>query len=167
MPVAHALGSFHVIEAMPAAARRHPQPEELLPAPVASDWEQLAPLVDRFTDQRDDEQRAKRKQKLRRHKRFFVSAPFIVSTLLTLELVALVGLYALDLRTIRTSNQLDRDIKETSLQIALTQDALAAQNAALRLNQWAQELGFQKAAPHDMDDVTGDAPMPVAKPKVR
>ena len=147
---------------MPAAARRHPEPEIEYdqPAPVAPDWEHYSSYVDRFTDQRDDEQRARKKQKLRRHKRFHVSSLFIVSTLLTLELVALVGLYALDLRTIRQSNQLDRDIKETSLQIALTQDQLASQNAAPRLSQWASELGFQKAAPHDMDDVTSDARMP-------
>ncbi len=153
---------------MPAAARRHPQPEELLPSPVASDWEQLAPLVDRFTDQRDDEQRAKRKQKLRRHKRFFVSSLFVVSTLLTLELVALVGLYALDLRTIRQSDQLDRDIRQANLQKALIADKEAEMKAAPLLNQWAQELGFQKMDSFTPSDkVNSDAPMPLPKEKSR
>jgi len=151
---------------MPAAARRQPEPEELLPAPVVSDWEQLAPLVDRFTDHRDDELRAKEKARLRRHKRFYVSSLFVVSTLLTLELVALVGLYALDLRTIRQSNALDHDIKTASLQIALVADKEAEMKAAPLLNQWAQELGFQKmngSTPSDRVNSSAPMPAPVSK----
>ena len=148
---------------MPAAALRHPEPEETLPpAPVApADWEHYSSYVPRFSGHHDEEQRDKRRRRLRRHSRFHLSSLFCAGTLVTLELVALVWLYALDLKTIRQSNGLDRDIKETSLQIALTQDRLVAQNASPRLGQWAQELGFVKAAPHDMDDVTSDAPMPV------
>lgn len=147
---------------MPAAALRHPEPEEPQPAPVAPDWEHYSSYVPRFSGHRDEEQREKRRRRLRRHSRFHLSALFCAGTLLTLELVALVWLYALDLKTIRQSNALDHDIKATSLQIALTQDRLAAQNASPRLSQWALELGFVKAAPHDMDDVTKNAPMPVA-----
>lgn len=151
---------------MPAAAQRHPEPEELEPTPVApADWEHYSSYIPRFSGHRDDEQREHRRRRLRRHSRFHLSALFCAGTLLTLELVALVWLYALDLKTLRQSNALDRDIKETSLQIALTQDRLAAQNASPRLSQWASELGFVKAAPHDMDDVTKNAPMPVATVK--
>ncbi len=152
---------------MPAAAQRHPEPEENpSPTPVApADWEHYSSYIPRFSGHRDEDERDKRRRRLRRHSRFHLSALFCAGTLLTLELVALVWLYALDLKTIRQSNALDHDIKETSLQIALTQDRLAAQNASPRLSQWASELGFQKAAPHDMDDVTKDAPMPVATVK--
>jgi hypothetical protein len=152
---------------MPAAAQRHPEPEENpSPTPVApADWEHYSSYIPRFSGHRDEDERDKRRRRLRRHSRFHLSALFCAGTLLTLELVALVWLYALDLKTIRQSNALDRDIKETSLQIALTQDRLAAQNASPRLSQWAQELGFVKAAPHDMDDVTKDTPMPVATVK--
>lgn len=156
---------------MPAAALRHPEPEEeFSPAPVASpDWEHYSSYIDRFSGHHDEDERLRRRRRLRRHTRFRLSSLFCAGTLLTLELVALVWLYALDLKTIRQSNQLDHSIKETSLQIALTQDKLAARSASPRLNEWAQELGFRKAAPHEMDDVTKDALMPVAtaKPKIR
>jgi len=158
---------------MPVTARLHPEPEESpQPAPVApADWEHYSSYVPRFTDHHDEEQRQKRRRRLRRHSRFYFSSLFCAGTLLTIELVALVWLYALDLRTIRQSNALDKDIKQTSLRIALTQDRLAAQNASPQLGQWAQQLGFQKATPHDMDDVTSNAPLPVAtikeKTKVR
>lgn len=148
---------------MPAVAYRHPE-SELQDTPVDTDWEQYSSFVDNFANHLGEDERHKAKQKRRRHKRFHVSLVTAVSTIVTLELVALVWIYALDLRTIRQSNQLDRDIKETSLQIALTQDQLSTQNAAPHLKQWAGQLGFVKAAPHDMDDVTSDAPLP-ASPK--
>ena len=153
---------------MPVAARLHPEPEESpQPAPVApADWEHYSSYVPRFAGHHDDEQRERRRRRSRRHSRFYFSSLFCAGTLLTIELVALVWLYALDLRTIRQSNALDKDIKQTSLRIALTQDRLAAQNASPQLGEWAQQLGFQKAAPHDMDDVTSNAPMPVATAKV-
>ncbi len=154
---------------MPAAALRHPEPEEnpSQPPVAPADWEHYSSYLPRFSGHRDDEQREHRRRRLRRHSRFHLSALFCAGTLLTFELVALVWLYALDLKTIRQSNALDHSIKETSLQIALTQDRLAAQNASPRLSQWAQELGFVKATPHDMDDVTKNTPMPVATAKVR
>jgi hypothetical protein len=151
---------------MPAAARRHPEPE-LEPTPVATDWEHYSSYVDRFSGHLDEDERQKIKLRLRRHKRFRLSSLFVVSTLLTLELVALVWLGSVTLVSYRQSDQLSRDIKETSRLIALTQDKISAQNASPRLNQWAGQLGFQKANPaFDMDDVTSNAPMPAptAKP---
>ncbi len=159
---------------MPAAALRHPEPEENpSPSPVApADWEHYSSYIPRFSGHRDEDERDKRRRRLRRHSRFHLSALFCAGTLLTLELVALVWLYALDLKTIRQSNALDHDIAETHLQLSLTADRLAAQNASPRLNQWAKELGFVKPSPLDIPDrVTDNSPMPVAtataKPKVR
>ncbi|RYX84550.1 hypothetical protein EON83_09370 [bacterium] len=150
---------------MPAAARRHPEPE-FEPTPVDTDWEHYSSYVDRFSGHLDEDERQKIKLRLKRHRRFHVSSLFIVSTLLTLELVALVWLGSVTLVAFRQSNQLDRDIQETNLQIALTQDRLSAQKASPRLNQWANELGFQRANPaFDMDDVTSDAPMPAPTAK--
>ncbi len=145
---------------MPAAARRHPEPE-FESAPIAADWEHYSSYVDRFSGHRDDDERHKIKLRLKRHKRFHVSSLFIVSTLLTFELIALVWLGSVTLVSYRQSDQLSRDIKETSRLIALTQDRISAQNAAPHLGQWSGELGFHKANPaFDMDDVTSDAPMP-------
>lgn len=150
---------------MPAVARRHPEPE-IESAPVAADWEHYSSYVDRFAGHLGEDERQKIKLRLKRHKRFHVSSLFVVSTLLTLELVALVWLGSVTLVAYRQSDKLSRDIKETSLQIALTQDRIAAQSALPRLNQWAGELGYRKYNPaFDMDNVTSDAPMPTATTK--
>jgi len=152
---------------MPAAALRHPEPEDTpRPAPVVSpDWEHYSSYVPRFAGHHDDEQRQKRRLRLRRHSRFYFSSLFCAGTLLTLELVALVWLYALDLRTIRQSNALDKEIGQTNLQLMLATDRLAAQNASPRLNQWAKELGFQKPPTDAYDRITSNDPMPTPTPK--
>ncbi|BCM90785.1 hypothetical protein IAD21_02646 [Abditibacteriota bacterium] len=150
---------------MPAAARRHPEPE-LEPTPVAADWEHYSSYIDRYSGHRDEYERQRIKMRLRRHKRFYVSSLFIVSTLLTFELIALVWLGSVTLVSYRQSDQLSRDIKETSRLIALTQDRIAAQNAAPSLNQWAGQLGYRKFNPaFDADRVNSDAPMPAPTAK--
>lgn len=147
---------------MPAAARRHPEPE-IDSVPVAAEWEEYSPYIDRFSGHRDEDERQQIKLRLRRHKRFHVSAIFIASTLLTLELVGLVWLGSVTLVAYRQSDALSRDIKETSRLIALTQDRIAAQSSSPRLSQWADQMGYKKANPaFDMDDVTSNAPLPAA-----
>ena len=154
---------------MPVAARRHPEPEiEPAPvaAPVAADWEYYSPYVDRFAGHLGEDERQRLKLRLKRHKRFHISSLFVVSTLLTLELVALVWLGSVTLVAYRQSDKLSRDIKETSRLIALTQDQIAAQSALPRLNQWAGQLGYRKYNPaFDMDNVTSDSPMPAPTTK--
>lgn len=150
---------------MPAAARRHPEPE-LEPTPVATDWEHYSSYLDRFAGHLGEDERQKIKLRLKRHKRFHVSSLFVVSTLLTLELIALVWVGSVTLVAYRQSDQLSRDIKDTSRLIALTQDKIAAQNASPRLNEWAGEQGYRKFNPaFDTDNVTKDTPMPTPMPK--
>lgn len=151
-----------------SAARRH-YPESEAPAsvvaldlPIASEPEaEWRHYHNRFAPP----PRLKKRRKNRRHRAFHVSASFVAGSLLLAELIALVWVYALDLKTLRYSNQLDRDIKTTSLEIALAQDQLASHNATPRLSQWASQLNYRKALSHEMDDVTSNAPLPAIKIK--
>ena len=139
---------------MPAVALRHPEIEPESPPEV--EWHEVAPLIDRFTGQSPDNDRLRRRR-TRGHRNFVISAALCAGTLLFLQLLILISIKASELETVRTASALDREIRQTSLQIALAQKQLAAHDSLPLLNRWASEMGYKKATIQEMDDVTSNA----------
>lgn len=156
---------------MPAAALRHP--EDDAPLPVASpqiapepdlEWRTVAPYVERFTGARPATEGALRRKSRKRHRPFVLSGPFLAGTLVFCELMGLVWVYALDLSALRQEDALKKQIQQTSLQIALTQNKLASYKSSPLLSQWAAQLGYRPIEAGDFDDVTSNAPLPKPTP---
>ena len=138
-----------------------PPPDYGVEAPADEDsveWQEVAPLVDRFTDEVPEAERKRRRGLRKRHRNFVMSGVFWVGLLFGIELVGLVFLYSIDLRALRYEKALDGDIQKTSLDIALAQNQLAASSSPAKLDAWAAQLGYRKAQLTDMDDVTSSAP---------
>lgn len=161
---------------MPATALRHPETEEEIVLPAVSpiqnsssdpnlEWRTVAPYVDRFTGAQPTIDRAAIRRRSRRHKPFLLSGAFLAGTLVFIELMALVYLYALDLKTLRQVETLDREIRQVQLQKARTLDKLAAYKSSPQLAQWATQLGYRPIGPGDFDDVTSNASLPKAPPR--
>lgn len=163
---------------MPANALRHPEIDEEAfpavspdptPATASSDphhieWRSVAPYADRFIGAEPDPERALSRRRSRRHRPFVLSGPFLAGTLVFLELMGLVWIYALDLKALRQEEMLKKQIQQTSLQIALNQNKLASYKSSPLLSQWATQLGYRPIEANDFDDVTSNAPLP-APPK--
>lgn len=153
---------------MSNAALRHPETDEAIVAPAPDsaplEWRTVAPYVDRFTGAAPEVERVASRRRLRRHKRFVLSGPFVAATLIFVEIMALVGVYKLDLEALRQEEALKKQIQQTSRQIALHQNELASYKSSPLLSQWAAELGYRPIGPSDFDDVTSSAPLP-APPK--
>lgn len=130
------------------------------------EWQEVAPLVDRFTNEVPEAERKRRRGLRKRHRTFVMSGVFWVGVLFGIELVGLVFIYSLDLTAVRAAATLDKNIQKTSLDIALAQNQLAASNSPAKLDGWAGQLGYHKAQLNDMDDVTSSAAMPAATPKI-
>ena len=122
------------------------------------EWQEVAPLVDRFTNETPAPDRKRRRGLHKRHRNFVMSSVFWVGVLFGVELVGLVFLYSIDLRALRYEKSLDNQIQKTSLNIALAQNQLALSSSPSKLDVWAAELGYNKAQLTDMDDVTSSAP---------
>lgn len=166
---------------MPANALRHPEIDEevfpaVSPAPTSPatapspdhadhehhhvEWRTVAPYADRFVGAQADPERAASRRRSRRHRPFVLTGPFLAGTLVFVELMGLVWVYALDLKALRQEDVLKRQIQETSLQIALSQNKLASYKSSPLLTQWATQLGYRPIQANDFDDVTSDAPLP-------
>ena len=130
------------------------------------EWQQVAPLVDRFTNRIPEAERKHRRGLRKRHRSFVMSGVFWVGLLFGVELVGLVYLYSLDLTAVRAAATLDKEIQTTSLEIALAQNQLALSSSPAKLDVWATQLGYRKAQLNDMDDVTSSMPMTAATPNV-
>lgn len=152
---------------MPAAALRHPETDEEIVAPSPEspplEWRTVAPYVDRFTGAAPQVERVAARRRARRHRRFVLSGPVLAAALIFVELVALVGLYALDLKALRQEEVLKKQIQVTARQIALNQNELASYKSSPLLSQWATELGYRPIEAGDFDDVTSNAPLPAPK----
>ena len=122
------------------------------------EWQEVAPLVDRFTNEAPEAERKRRRGLHKRHRNFVMSSVFWVGVLFGIELVGLVFLYSIDLRAIRYEKSLQSQIDKTSLDIALAQNQLAASSSPAKLDIWAGQLGYHKATLNEMDDVTSSAP---------
>jgi hypothetical protein len=127
------------------------------------EWRSVAPYVDRFTGAEPATERAAVRRRSRRHKPFILSGAFFPATLVLLELMLLVGLYTRDLKMLRQEEALNKQIQQTSLQIALDQNELASYKSSPLLTQWAKQLGYRPIEAGDFDDVTSDAPLPAPK----
>lgn len=121
-------------------------------------WQEVAPLIERFTNETPVADRKRRRGLHKRHRNFVMSAVFWVGLLFGIELVGLVFLYSIDLRALRYEKSLDNDIQKTSLNIALAQNQLALSSSSAKLDIWAGQLGYHKAQLTDMDDVTNSTP---------
>ena len=128
------------------------------------EWQQVAPLVDKFTNRVPEAERKRRRGLRKRHRSFVMSGVFWVGLLFGVELVGLVYLYSIDLTAVRAAATLDKDIQKTSLDIALAQNQLAASSSPAKLDVWATQLGYYKAQLNDMDDVTSSSPATAATP---
>ena len=132
-------------------------------------WQEMAPLVDRFTNEVPAQDRKRRRGLHKRHRNFVMSSVFWVGVLFGIELVGLVFLYSIDLRALRYDKSLDNQIQKTSLDMALAQNQLALSSSPSKLDGWAGQLGYHKAQLTDMDDVTSSAPYvaptPATSPK--
>ncbi len=158
---------------MPAAALRHPepQPEDDQPSVAPQhlpetdlEWRTVAPYVERFTASRPAHEGIARRKSRKRHRPFTLSGPFLAGTLVFLELMGLVWVYALDLSALRQEELLKKQIQQTSLQIALNQGRLASYKSSPKLVQWAAQLGYRPIEAGDFDDVTSNAPLPKPTP---
>ncbi len=132
-----------------------PQEQELEEPCVQ--WQEVAPLVDRFTNETPAPNK-RRRGLHKRHRNFVMSSVFWVGVLFGIELVGLVFLYSIDLRALRYEKSLDTQIQKTSLNIALAQNQLALSSSPSKLDVWAGQLGYHKAQLTDMDDVTSSTP---------
>ncbi len=141
-----------------------PPPEDYGVEDEGVEWQEVAPLVDRFTNKTPDPDRTRRRGLRKRHRNFVMSGVFWVGLLFGMELVGLVFLYSIDLQAIRYDKALQNDIDKTSLDIALAQNQLALSSSPAKLDVWAGQLGYHKAQLAEMDDVTSSAPAPVAPP---
>lgn len=165
---------------MSANALRHPEiDEEVFPAvsPAATpntspntpnadqniEWRTVAPYADRFIGAPVDPERVASRRRSRRHRPFVLTGPFLAGSLVFLELMGLVWIYALDLKALREEDVLKRQIQQTSLQIALNQNKLASYKSSPLLSQWATQLGYRPIQANDFDDVTSNAPLPAPK----
>ena len=163
---------------MPANALRHPEIDEevfpaVSPAPNPSaappaeqhniEWRTVAPYADRFIGAPVDPERAASRRRSRRHKPFVLTGPFLAGTLVFVELMGLVWVYALDLKAMRQEGILDRQIQSVQLQKARDLNKLASYKSSPLLAQWAKELGYRPIQANDFDDVTSNAPLPVPK----
>ena len=128
------------------------------------EWQQVAPLVDRFTTEVPEAERKRRRGLRKRHRNFVMSSVFWVGLLFGVELVGLVFLYSTDLRAIRYEKSLQTQIDKTTLDKNLADNQLAASVSPAKLDMWAGQLGYHKAQLTEMDDVTSSAPM-TASPK--
>ena len=128
-------------------------------------WRDFAPQVERFTGAPPEGERRKRRGLRKRHRHFVMSGVFLAGLVFFIELVGLVYLYSLDLSAVRYAASLDKQTQQTSLNLALAQNQLAASSSPAKLDAWAEQLGYHKAGLADMDDVTSNAPLPVATPK--
>ena len=128
-------------------------------------WRDFAPQVERFTGAPPEGERRKRRGLRKRHRHFVMSGVFLAGLVFFIELVGLVYLYSLDLSAVRYAASLDKQTQQTSLQLALAQNQLAASSSPAKLDAWAGQLGYHKAGLAEMDDVTSNAPLPVATPK--
>ena len=144
--------SSHVLDAL--------APDEIEDAEPGVEWKEVAPLVDRFTNQTPSHERKRRRGLHKRHRNFVMSGVFWVALLFGAELVGLVFLYSIDLRAIRYDKALQSDIDKTTLASNLADNQLAASVSPAKLDGWAEQLGYHKAQLTEMDDVTGSAPMP-------
>ena len=129
------------------------------------EWREVAPLVDRFTNDVAAPERKRRRGLHKRHRNFVMSSVFWVGVLFGIELVGLVFLYSVDLRALRYEKLLDSKIQKTSLDIALAQNQLALSSSPSKLDVWAGELGYRKAKLTDMDDVTSSTPYVAPTPE--
>jgi cell division protein FtsB len=148
---------------MPNAALRHPETDEEIVVPSSDhplEWRSVAPYVERFTGAAPAVERMAARRRARRHRRFVLSGPVLAAALIFVELMGLVGLYALDLKALRQEEALKKQIQQTSRQIALTQNELASYKSSPLLSQWAAELGYRPIQAGDFDDVTSNAPLP-------
>ncbi|HEX9998151.1 MAG TPA: hypothetical protein VGB45_13510 [Abditibacterium sp.] len=160
---------------MPATALRHPETAEETVLPVVSpsqkpspdsstdpnlEWRTVAPYVDRFTGAQPTLDRAALRRRARRHKPFLLSGAFLAGTLVLIELMGLVWIYALDLKTLRQVDKLDREIAQVQLKKAQTLNKLASYKSSPQLAQWAAQLGYRPIGSSDFDDVTSNAPLP-------
>lgn len=159
---------------MPAALRHLEEDDASLP--VASltanpetdlEWEAVAPYVERFTASRPAAEGIARRKGRKRHRPFVLSGPFLAGTVVFLELMGLVWIYALDLSALRQEDALKKQIQQTSLQIALGQNKLASYKSSPLLAQWAAQLGYRPIESGDFDDVTSNAPLPKATPAAK
>ena len=154
---------------MSATALRHPETDEEIGAPTPDshplEWRTVAPYVDRFTGAAPQFERVAARRRARRHRRFVLSGPVLAAALIFVELMGLVGVYALDLKALRQEDALKRQIQQTSRQIALTQNELASYKSSPLLSQWAAQLGYRPIQAGDFDDVTSNAPLPTPKKK--
>lgn len=162
----HALSFRENSDEFAAFSRVHEAPTS---APVDHEeerveWQEVAPLVGKFTNELPEAERKRRRGLRKRHRSFVMSGVFWVGLLFGIELVGLVYLYSLDLMAVRAAAALDKSIQKTSLDIALAQNQLAASSSPAKLDVWATQLNYRKAQLDDMDDVTGSTPMIVAKP---
>ena len=173
---------------MPATALRHPEIEaDAFDAPAPSityapparraaplappeenvEWREVAPLVERFTGAPSDTERRKRRSLKKRHRTFVMSGVFVAGTLLFSELVGLVWLTALNSSAGRHYDALQKQESRIELEMALSNSQLAASVSPARLDAWAGPLGYHKAGPTEMDDVTTSVAAPApAKPKI-
>ena len=135
-----------------------PAPQEQEPEATRVEWQEVAPLVDRFTNETPAPDRKRRRGLHKRHRNFVMSSVFWVGVLFGIELVGLVFLYSIDLRALRHEKDLDNQIQKTSLNIALAQNQLALSSSPSKLDVWAEQLGYRKAQLTDMDDVTSSTP---------
>lgn len=142
-------------------------PEELEPEEAGVQWQEVAPLVDRFTNEAPAAERKSRRGLHKRHRNFVMSSVFWVGLLFGIELVFLVFLYSIDLRAIRYEKSLQSQIDKTSLDIALAQNQLAASSSPAKLDVWAAQLGYHKAQLTEMDDVTSSSSAPVTSTETR
>ncbi len=126
------------------------------------EWQEVAPLVDRFTNRAPEGEPKRRRGLRKRHRNFVMSGVFWVGLLFGIELVGLVFLYSIDLQAIRHDKALQNDIDKTSLDIALAQNQLALSSSPAKLDAWAGQLGYHKAQLTEMDDVTSSAPAPAS-----
>ena len=122
------------------------------------EWQEVAPLVDRFTNEAPAPHLKRRRGLHKRHRNFVMSSVFWVGVLFGIELVGLVFLYSIDLRALRYEKLLDTKIQKTSLDSALAQNQLALSSSPAKLDVWAGQLGYHKAQLTDMDDVTSSTP---------
>jgi hypothetical protein len=124
------------------------------------EWRTVAPYVDHFTGAEPTVDRAAVRRRSRRHRPFHLSGAFLAGMLVFVELMGLVWIYALDLKTLRQEDALKKQIQQTSLQIALGQNELASYKSSPLLAQWAKQLGYRPLQAGDFDDVTSNAPLP-------
>ena len=141
--------AFSRVQAMPA--ENVEQDEERV------EWQQVAPLVDKFTNRVPEAERKRRRGLRKRHRSFVMSGVFWVGLLFGVELVGLVYLYSIDLMAVRAAATLDKDIQKTTLDKNLADNQLAASVSPAKLDIWATQLGYRKAQLNDMDDVTSSA----------